>query len=141
MNNSEKSSGKIRRESLRAHKIWRSTQVVVRAPSRKRLGSQGPREFESHLLRWMENLNIGIQTLEPEKYTPDDASKWLLHLGYNEQSWDAVVEQRKASHTVRALIRIARGDEARHFVDVYNQVRAEEGCSIYTIGINNKEAK
>src|SRR5438552_8393518 len=39
-------------DSSRVHKAWRSTEVVVTGPSRKRLSGQSPgRGFESHLLR------------------------------------------------------------------------------------------
>lgn len=64
---------------------------------------------------------------EREKLKPVNAAKRLESLGFTQDMWEDIIENKLISHEVRALITIATGTEPRLLGQVYREERVKDG--------------
>lgn len=61
--------------------------------------------------------------------SPDQAERWLAHLGYTPEYWEEVLTEKNGSHELRGLVRIAQGNERRLLESVYNEERERDSSA------------
>jgi len=54
---------------------------------------------------------------------PEQAKKWLEHLGFTEEYWDELLAEEDESHELRAFVKIAKGTSVELLEDVYSRER------------------
>lgn len=80
-------------------------------------------------------MNVEYQELfEKMAVTPERARAHLEHLGYTEDMWNEIMEEKFASHNVRAYISIVRGGVPRLEGEVYMEERLKDGLTPTRMG-------